>query len=120
MSLFERVLPDLASRVSRDAHCHVSWWHTLICATNGFQSISGTKSAARFVDLREAMNPAVATVSEPSAWWSAASEADLLPRCRTCGCHRVQVVSQPLASALRYVRCTGCDTTAALLTRERK
>ena len=120
MSLFERVLPDLASRVSRDAHCHVSWWHTLICATNGFQSISGTKSAARFVDLREAMNPAVATVSEPSACWSAASEADLLPRCRTCGCHRVQVVSQPLASALRYVRCTGCDTTAALLTRERK
>ena len=32
----------------------------------------------------------------------------------------VQVVSQPMGSALRYVRCTGCDTTAALLTRERK
>lgn len=66
------------------------------------------------------MTTAVAAVPQASSWWSAASEADLLPRCRTCGCHRVQVVAAPMESALRYVRCTACDTTAALLTRVQK
>ena len=106
--------------MSRDGPRHVSSWHMLICATNGFQSISATRSAARFVDLREVMTSVVAAVPQPSAWWSVASEADMLPRCRVCGCHRVQVVAQPLASALCYVRCGGCDTTAPLLTRDRK
>jgi len=46
-------------------------------------------------------------------------EIDIPPQCPKCGCHRVRVVGQPPESALRLMRCEGCESTSALLTRHR-
>ena len=46
-------------------------------------------------------------------------QPDLPPQCRKCGCHRTRVVGKAAGSALRYVRCSECQTTSALVARTR-